>query len=215
MPHVKELENLILNRKSIRNYDPNKIISDSKINDILNYVRHTPSSYGLEPWKILVISNPEMKAQLQPIVNNQRQVSTCSHLFILLSYSGETFNTSNQWFTDTVMKKRNLTKPQYEVYKSTFNHFFDFDKKVQINHWAQCQTFILLQNLLLLLTAHEIDNVVLGGFNEQQLLTYLESNKIIEPNKYHVTILVSAGYGFQSKTKIIKSEASEISTVIK
>lgn len=215
MPHVKELENLILNRKSIRNYDPNKIISDSKISDILNYVRHTPSSYGLEPWKILVISNPQIKTQLQPIVNNQRQVSTCSHLFILLSYSGETFNTSNQWFVDTVMKKRNLTKPQYEIYKSTFNNFFNDDKKTQINHWAQCQTFILLQNLLLLLTAHEIDNVVLGGFNQHQLLTYLESNNIIEPNKYHVTILVSAGYGFPSKTKIIKNEVSEISRLIK
>ena len=215
MPYVKELEDLILNRKSIRNYDPNKIISDSKINDILNYVRHTPSSYGLEPWKILVISNPEIKKQLQPIINNQQQVSTCSHLFILLSYSGESFNISNQWFIDVVMKKRNLTKSQYQVYQSTFNHFFDADKKLQISHWAQCQTFILLQNLLLLLTAHEIDNVVVGGFNEQQLLTYLETNNIIETNKYHVTILVCAGYGYQSKTKIIKNEVSEITTIIK
>lgn len=215
MSYVKALENLILNRKSIRNYDPNKIISDIKINDILNYVRHVPSSYGLEPWKILVISNPKIKSQLQPIVNNQQQVTTCSHLFILLSYSGKTFNTSNQWFVDTVMKKRNLTKSQYETYKATFNHFFDDDKKLQISHWAQCQTFILLQNLLLLLTAHEIDNVVLGGFNEHQLLTYLETNNIIEANKYHVTILVCAGYGYQSKTKIIKNEVGEISTIIK
>ncbi|WP_342276282.1 nitroreductase family protein [Spiroplasma endosymbiont of Nebria brevicollis] len=215
MPYVKELEAIILNRKSIRNYDNTKIIADSKINDILNYVRHTPSAYGLEPWKILVISNPKIKKELQPIINNQQQVSNCSHLFMLLSYSGETFNTSNDWFMKTVMKNRNLTKSQYETYKLTFNNFFDVEQKAQISHWAQCQTFILLQNLLLLLTAHEIDNVVLGGFNEKQLLQFLETNKLIEPHKYHVAVLVCAGYGHSSKTKIIKSEPNEISVIIK
>ncbi|WP_308150214.1 nitroreductase family protein [Spiroplasma sp. AdecLV25b] len=215
MPYVKELESIILNRKSIRNYDNTKIITDSKINDILNYVRHTPSAYGLEPWKILVISNPKIKKELQPIINNQEQVSSCSHLFILLSYSGETFNTSNDWFMKTVMKNRNLTKVQYETYKLTFNNFFDVEQKVQISHWAQCQTFILLQNLLLLLTAHEIDNVVLGGFNKKLLLQFLETNKLIEPHKYHVAVLVCAGYGHSSKTKIIKREPDEISAIIK
>ncbi|WP_375317473.1 nitroreductase family protein [Spiroplasma endosymbiont of Virgichneumon dumeticola] len=215
MPYVKELESIILNRKSIRNYDNTKIITDSKINDILNYVRHTPSAYGLEPWKILVISNPKIKKELQPIINNQEQVSSCSHLFILLSYSGETFNTSNDWFMKTVMKNRNLTKVQYETYKLTFNNFFDVEQKVQISHWAQCQNFILLQNLLLLLTAHEIDNVVLGGFNEKLLLQFLETNKLIEPHKYHVAVLVCAGYGHSSKTKIIKREPDEISAIIK
>lgn len=215
MPYVKELESIILNRRSIRNYDNTKIIADSKINEILNYVRHTPSAYGLEPWKILVISNPKIKKELQPIINNQSQVSSCSHLFVLLSYSGETFNTSNDWFMKTVMKNRNLTKAQYEIYKLTFSNFFDAKQKVQISHWAQCQTFILLQNLLLLLTAHEIDNVVLGGFNEKHLLQYLETNKLIEPDKYHVTVLVSTGYGQPGKTKIIKSEPDEISVIIK
>lgn len=215
MPYVKELESVILNRKSIRNYDSTKKIADSKINDVLNYVRHTPSAYGLEPWKILVISNPKIKKDLQPIINNQQQVSSCSHLFMLLSYNGETFNTSNDWFMKTVMKNRNLTKDQYETYKLTFKNFFDVEQKIQISHWAQCQTFILLQNLLLLLTAHEIDNVVLGGFNENQLLQYLETNKLIEPHKYHVTVLVCAGYGKPEKTKIIKSEPEEISIIIK
>uniref|UniRef100_A0A310SL45 Elongation factor G n=1 Tax=Eufriesea mexicana TaxID=516756 RepID=A0A310SL45_9HYME len=50
---------------------------------------------------------------------------------------------------------------------------------------------------------------------EQLLLIYLEPNKIIEPNKSNVKILVSAGYGYPPGTKIIKSEMSEISTLIK
>uniref|UniRef100_A0A310SC64 Uncharacterized protein n=1 Tax=Eufriesea mexicana TaxID=516756 RepID=A0A310SC64_9HYME len=71
------------------------------------------------------------------------------------------------------------------------------------------------QNLLLSLIAHEIVNVALGGFNEQLLLTYLEPNKVIEPNKNHVTMLVSAGYDYPPRTKITKCEMSEISTLIK
>lgn len=217
MPYVSELQNLILNRKSIRSYDKTKIISDNKINDILNYVHHIPSSYGLEPWKIVVINNKKMQRKLQPMINNQTQVSNCSHLFILLSNSGQTFNTSNQWFIDTVMKKHNLTMTGYESYQKTFNNFFDIKQARKISYWTQCQTFMLLQNLLLLLTAHEIDSVVLGGFKESQIITYLETNKIIPVNQYHITVLVCAGYGNNviAPRKIMKCNAKDISVVIK
>lgn len=43
----------------------------------------TPSSFGLQPWKFLVITNPELKARLKPHCWNQSQVTDCSHLVVL------------------------------------------------------------------------------------------------------------------------------------
>lgn len=55
------------NRQSVRRYDPNKKISPDDFRFILELGRLSPSSVGSEPWRFLVIQNPELRAQMKPI----------------------------------------------------------------------------------------------------------------------------------------------------
>ena len=72
-------------RHACKVFDENKKISDTDMKDILEFGRFSPSSFGMEAWKFLVISNEDLKAKLRPACWDQVQVTSCSHLVIVLA----------------------------------------------------------------------------------------------------------------------------------
>ncbi|MGI4803417.1 MAG: nitroreductase family protein, partial [Janthinobacterium lividum] len=59
-----------------------KQVPEEKIEKILDAIRLAPSSIGLQPYNVVVISDPELKKQILPIANNQQQMIDCSHLLV-------------------------------------------------------------------------------------------------------------------------------------
>ncbi|MDF9842431.1 MULTISPECIES: nitroreductase family protein [unclassified Paenibacillus] len=73
-----EFSKVIRERHSVRKYDPSWNISDEEIKAILDDAILAPSSSNLQPWRFIVITDPELKEQLLPIANNQQQVVDAS-----------------------------------------------------------------------------------------------------------------------------------------
>jgi nitroreductase len=72
-------------RHACKEFNPNKKISDKKMKIILEAGRISPSSFGMEGWKFLVISNEALKEKLRPLCWNQIQITSCSHLVVILA----------------------------------------------------------------------------------------------------------------------------------
>ena len=72
-------------RHACKIFDETKKISEEDITFILEVARKSPSSFGMEPWKFLVITNEELKEKLRPVCWNQVQITSCSHLVIVLA----------------------------------------------------------------------------------------------------------------------------------
>lgn len=89
--NFQTLTKIISQRKAIREYASQKISSEL-VRKIIRIACRAPSWYGLEPWFILTISKQQVKQDLYPLFNHQKQVIECSHLFLILSYRGEAFN---------------------------------------------------------------------------------------------------------------------------
>ena len=70
------------NRYSVKTFDSSRKIKDEDWNLIEQALLLTPSSFGLEPWKFLVITNQELKAKLRPCSWGQTQIEDCSHLVV-------------------------------------------------------------------------------------------------------------------------------------
>ncbi|HTF80201.1 MAG TPA: nitroreductase family protein, partial [Cytophagales bacterium] len=60
-----------------------RTVAPAQLNPILEAIRLAPSSRGLQPYQVLVVSSSELKSQIQPIADHQPQVVECSHLLIL------------------------------------------------------------------------------------------------------------------------------------
>ena len=69
-------------RYATKQFDSSKTIDDQTIHALLETLRFSPSSFGLQPWKFIVITNQELKQQLKPHSWNQSQITDCSHLIV-------------------------------------------------------------------------------------------------------------------------------------
>ena len=74
-------------RYAVKKFDSNNKISDSDWKTLEHSLILTPSSYGLQPWKFLVVQNPEVRKKLTPHSWNQTQVADCSH-FVVFAAKG-------------------------------------------------------------------------------------------------------------------------------
>jgi len=82
---LKTFEESLNFRHACKIFDENKKISAEDMKYILEAGRKSPSSFGMEAWKFLVITNQELKAKLRPACWDQVQITSCSHLVVVLA----------------------------------------------------------------------------------------------------------------------------------
>ncbi|EMY75942.1 nitroreductase family protein [Leptospira weilii serovar Ranarum str. ICFT] len=61
-------------------------LSREKLERILESLRLTPSSFGLQPYKILVIEDEDLKSRILPIAFNQPQIAESSHILVFTAW---------------------------------------------------------------------------------------------------------------------------------
>ena len=70
-------------RYATKKFDANRTLTDDQVNQVLEAGNLTASSYGLQPYKLLVINNQELQEKLVPHSYNQRQVADASHVIVI------------------------------------------------------------------------------------------------------------------------------------
>lgn len=189
-------KDLVKERRTWRKFN-NKKISDDIINDILENSLYCPSSFGLEPWKVIVISNDELKAKIKPLCDNQEPVTQASHLFIILSYKGFMFKSDNPWMINRSKTKLHIDSDEkfLKFYNTKFMRYVK-----QINDWDQWsirQSYILLENILLSATAYDLGTCPMEGIDINAIMNFLETENIIneqEKGKFNCPYVISIGY---------------------
>ena len=82
------IEDIMNFRHACKIFDETKKISDENIKTIMQCAVKSPSSFGMEPWKFLVITNDKLKQKLKPYCWDQVQITSCSHLVVCLAKIG-------------------------------------------------------------------------------------------------------------------------------
>ena len=67
-------------RYATKKMDPSRAVAEDKVERILEAIRLAPTSSGLQPYEVLVVTSPEVRARIQPVAWNQAQVTEGSHL---------------------------------------------------------------------------------------------------------------------------------------
>ena len=101
-------------RHACKVFDETKKITDEDMNYILEVGRKSPSSFGMEGWKFLVITNEELKAKIRPVCWNQVQVTSCSHLVIILAAIDAVKPSSGE--VERKFKRREMPQDKLDFY---------------------------------------------------------------------------------------------------
>ncbi|HEY3269866.1 MAG TPA: NAD(P)H-dependent oxidoreductase [Geothrix sp.] len=135
-------------RYATKKFDPTKKISTADWSVIEQALILTPSSYGLQPWKFIVVTDPALKAKLRPASWNQSQVEDCSHLVVLTARQDIT-EADVDHFIERIAEVRGVSIESLAGYKGYMvGDLVNGPRHAIIHEWAARQTYIALGNLM-------------------------------------------------------------------
>ncbi len=138
-------------------------VSSQKITSILEAIRLAPTSSGLQPFEVLVVTNQEVKEKIKKLAYNQTQVSDCSHLLVFAAWDHYTVDRMNHYF-DHYEKERELPKGFSDGYKNgVMKQLTAMSLERQFEHAAR-QVYIALGMALTEIATLEIDSIPMEGF---------------------------------------------------
>jgi nitroreductase len=175
-------------RYAVKRFDPTKTIPAETWKKIEECMVLTPSSFGLQPWKFLVIESPEVKAKLPDISWNQSQPGDCSH-FVAFAALHSVNDDYVDRFIKSVADKRNSSVETFQGYRNMILGFLE-KKSGQHLAWASNQVYIALGQLLSVAASLSIDACPMEG------LQTTEYDKLLglEGTEYQVVVGCALGY---------------------
>lgn len=177
-------------RMATKSFDPAKKISDSDLELLTEALRLTPSSFGLQPWKFVVVENPELKAKLQVASYGQKQIIEASHLLVLCAKT--TLGQADvDAYIQNVAEVRGLNLEVLDGFKKMMSGFVAGKDKDALLSWATKQVYIALGNLLTTCAMASIDTCPMEGFDPAAY------NEILGLEKFGVTAIVVCPVGYR------------------
>ena len=151
-------------RYATKKMDPSKAVPQEKVDRIVEAVRLTASSSGLQPYEVFVVTNPELRAQIKPHAWNQGQVTDCSHLLVFAAWDNYTVERINHMF-DLVNTVRGFKNEGWEAYRQQILATYpQRDAETNYQHAAR-QAYIGVGTALIAAAQEKVDSVPMEGFD--------------------------------------------------
>ncbi len=163
----KSLLDALAWRYATKKFDPSKKVSDDDMRVLLDAMRLTPTSFGLQPWRAIVVTNPEIRQKLQEHSWNQPQVVDASHL-IVFAVKKNIDDSFVDEYVDDLIKTRGIDRSMIEEYIGMMKGFVAGRTPEALADWAARQAYIVLGNAMMAAAMHEIDACPMEGFDSKK-----------------------------------------------
>lgn len=155
-------------RYATKKFDPAKPVPQDKVERILEAARLAPTSSGLQPYEIIVVTSQEVRERIKPIAWNQGQITDGSHLLVFAAWDNYTADRINMMFdlTNTV---RGIKNEGWENYRKMLLGMYP-PRDAELNHQhAARQAYIGMTAALLAAAFEEVDSTPMEGFDANAL----------------------------------------------
>lgn len=206
MSQEKTFQEAMAFRHACKVFDESKKISKQDILTVLEAGRTSPSSFGMEAWKFLVITNKELKAKLRPACWDQVQVTSCSHLVIVLAgidslkpESGEV----KKRFARRDMPQENLDF-YLGLYASHLEKTLSSDENIY--SWSARQTYIAAANMMTCAATLGIDSCPIEGYEKEKVENILG----LDTSKYQLSVVLPFGYRLNEQSTQLRLPIEDV-----
>ncbi len=150
-------------RYATKQFDPSRPISAATWDALAKALVLTPSSYGLQPWKFIVVTKPQLKAQLRPASWNQAQVTDCSH-HVVFAAKQNISEADVDRFIASIAAARGTTTESLAGYKGFMvGDLVKGPRAAIIAEWSARQCYIALGNLMTAAALLGVDGCPMEG----------------------------------------------------
>ncbi len=155
-------------RYATKKMNPAKPVPQEKVERILEAARLAPTSSGLQPFEIIMVTSTAVRERIKPIAWNQGQITDCSHLLVFAAWDNYTPERINMMF-DLTNQVRGYMNEGWENYrKSLLENYPKRDAQTNFEHAAR-QAYIGLSAALIAAASEEVDSTPIEGFDPKAL----------------------------------------------
>lgn len=155
-------------RYATKKFDATKKVSQENVDNIIEAIRLAPTSSGLQPFKVIVITNQELKNKIVPISYGQEIVADCSHLIVFAAWDNYTDDRIEHIY-DITTAERNQPADRYDAYKNRLKtNYGSRPAQVNFEHAAR-QAYIALGFAMAEAAVLKIDSTPMEGFSTADL----------------------------------------------
>ena len=202
-------------RYATKKFDPDKKVSDTDIATLKEAVRLTPSSYGFQLYKVIVVTDQKIKDKLYKESYYQSQIRDCSHLFVFCSYKTvdskhidefiDLMEQGRQQDDERAYIDKMKSKAKIMLYGTIAKADIGRRDKSEALHWMQKQCYLAISQLMVACADMRIDSCPFEGFSTEAY------DKILDLGDKNLTstVLLPVGYRteddrHQFRTKVRK-----------
>ncbi|MDL4843104.1 NAD(P)H-dependent oxidoreductase [Aquibacillus rhizosphaerae] len=187
-------------RHSTKAFDPDKKITDNDFRFILETGRLSPSSFGFEPWRFVVVQNPTLREKIkQTSWGAHGKLPDASHFVIILARTKVDTKFDSDYLQDQFKNVTHIPEEFLPKFLERIEEFQREDFKLlegerPLYDWACKQSYIALANMMTAAAQIEIDSCPIEGFNIEEMNQLLEEEGLLEGGHFSISVMVAFGY---------------------
>jgi len=190
-------------RHACKKFDAEKQIPAEEFEAILEVARLSPSSFGMEPWRLIVVRSEGLRKALKPSCWNQGQITEASELVIFTTDNNVV--RSGTRYVKEMFSRRGLPSEAVETYMGVYKNYLapiECDE-VLLENWTAKQCYIAAANMMTYAATLKIDTCPIEGFDKESVEAILDL-----PEGHSVALMCAFGYRVnpQSERKRLASE---------
>jgi nitroreductase len=197
-------------RYAAKSFDSNKKIPSTDWEILEKSLILTPSSYGLQPWKFLIVQDPSIRESLRSASWNQRQVTECSH-YVIFTAKKTMEESYIDHYMNSIANTRSVPLESLAGFKrGILNDVMKGPRSSFVKEWIARQCYIALGNFMTSAALMKIDTCPMEGLDPAKYDEILN----LEDTDYRTIVACAAGYRNPddglSKAKKVRFPKSEM-----
>ncbi|PTQ83805.1 nitroreductase [Trichococcus patagoniensis] len=204
-------------RYATKAFDPTKKIAEEDWLTIIESARLSPSSFGYEPWKFLLVNNEEIKEGLKEFAGGAiNSINGASHFVIALARKNVTIKSDyvRHIVEDVLGAEFAVDSPRSLYFDNFQKHSQQLTDDRALYDWASKQTYIAMANMMTTAALLGIDSCPIEGFNKAKVEAYLSEKGLVDLDKFGVSYMLGLGYRNEPITPKKRQSLDEILEVI-
>ena len=203
-------------RYACKQFDPKKAVLEEDFETILAAGRLSPSSFGLEPWHIIVLQDQIIKDKLASIAWGARNsLAGASHFVMLLARKKADTLYSSEYVTHMMKDVQHLPEDRAALRREAYRNFQENDLRLlesdrAIFDWACKQTYIVLANMLTAAALLGVDSCPIEGFDQQAVDALLSSEGVIDPEHFGISVMAGFGYRMEEPRQKTRRQLTDV-----
>ncbi|ETT77201.1 nitroreductase [Paenibacillus sp. FSL R7-277] len=202
------LQDIILQRKSVRHYDPNYAIERKEILDSIELAAKSPNGNNIQSTRYLLIEDKELRAKVRPIAYNQEQVETSSYLILILG-DYRTFHAENiHAIQDKALEKGYFTQEtKAHLTNAALGYYRNMSNQDYLKELVRDGSLAAMA-LVLILNEKGYQTITMSGYDKDALFKVLKI-----PQHYEDIMLLSVGRGIQEGHSTVRHDIEDITFI--